>query len=393
MLIRFFTTLRQHGLKVTPKDLLTLHEALAAELVQFDMEAFYQMARMCLVKDETRFDRFDQAFQHFYQGLEAMPNPLGGELPADWLRLELERQFSAEERSRIEAMGGLEALMKALEERLKEQQKRHQGGNRWIGTGGTSPFGHGGYNPEGVRIGGPGGQRSAVKVWQQRQYRNLDDSVELGTRNIKMALRKLRRFARTGAREELDLDDTIRHTARNAGLLDIRTHPERHNAVKVLVFFDVGGSMDAHVKICETLFSACRSEFKHLEHFYFHNFVYDQLWNDARMLRHHTIALENILRTYGPDYKVIFVGDAAMAPYEITAAYGSLDFMNRQPGQFCFEQLKQHFTRSVWLNPIPEQYWNYTNSIGMIQKLIDGRMFPLTVKGLENAISSLQGKR
>ncbi|AJQ97686.1 vWA domain-containing protein [Gynuella sunshinyii] len=392
MLIRFFSTLRQHGLKVTPKELLTLHEALRAGLSRFDMDEFYLLARLCLVKDETQYDRFDQAFQHFYQGLEAMPDPLGSEIPADWLRLELERHFSAEERARIEAMGGPEALMKALEERLKEQQERHQGGNRWIGTGGTSPFGHGGYNPGGVRIGGPGGQQRAIKVWQQRQYRNLDDSTEIGTRNIKLALRKLRRFARTGAHEELNLDDTIRCTARNAGLLDIRTQPERHNAVKVLVFFDIGGSMDSHVKVCETLFSACRSEFKHLEHFYFHNFIYDHLWKDAHMLRHQSIALENITRTYSPDYKVIFVGDASMAPYEISAAYGSIDFMNTRPGRVCFEHLKQHFARSVWLNPTPEPYWHYTQTIGTIRQLMEGRMFPLTVQGLDKAIACLLGK-
>jgi len=392
MLIRFFTTLRQHGVKVTTKELLTLHEALESRLAQFDMDAFYQIARLCMVKDETQFDRFDQAFAHFYEGLEAMPDPMGGELPDDWLRLELERHFSEEEKAAIEAMGGIEALMKALEERLQEQEERHQGGNRWIGTGGTSPFGHGGYNPEGVRIGGPGGQRRAVKVWEKRQYRNLDDNVELGTRNIKMALRKLRRFARTGAREELNMDDTIRFTARNAGLLDIRTQPERHNAVKVLVFFDVGGSMDDHVQVCEALFSACRSEFKHLEHYYFHNFVYDHLWRDNSLRYQQTIPLEEVLRTYGPDYKVIFVGDASMAPYEIAAAYGSIDFMNPEPGAAWFDRIKQHFDRMVWLNPVPEQYWPYTQSIGMVRQLIDDRMFPLTVEGLEKAIGCLQGK-
>ncbi|GGX57989.1 vWA domain-containing protein [Saccharospirillum salsuginis] len=392
MLIRFFTTLRQHGVKVTTKELLTLHEALESRLAQFDMDAFYQIARLCMVKDETQFDRFDQAFAHFYEGLEAMPNPMGGELPDDWLRLELERHFSEEEKAAIEAMGGIEALMKALEERLQEQQERHQGGNRWIGTGGTSPFGHGGYNPEGVRIGGPGGQRRAVKVWEKRQYRNLDDNVELGTRNIKMALRKLRRFARTGAHEELNMDDTIRFTARNAGLLDIRTQPERHNAVKVLVFFDVGGSMDEHVQVCEALFSACRSEFKHLEHYYFHNFVYDHLWRDNSLRYQQTIPLEEVLRTYGMDYKVIFVGDASMAPYEIAAAYGSIDFMNPEPGAAWFDRIKQHFDRMVWLNPVPEQYWPYTQSIGMVRQLIDDRMFPLTVEGLDKAIGCLQGK-
>lgn len=392
MLIRFFTTLRQHGLKVTPKELLTLHEAMQVGLARFDMNDFYHVARLCLVKDETQFDRFDQAFAHFHEGLEAMPNPLGGELPEDWLRLELNRHFTEEEKAAIEAMGGLDALMRALEERLNQQKERHQGGNRWVGTGGTSPFGHGGYNPEGVRIGGPGGQRRAVKVWEQRQYRNLDDQVELGTRNIKMALRKLRRFARTGAQQELNLDDTIRATARNAGMLDIKTQPERHNAVKILVFFDIGGSMDDHVQVCEALFSACRSEFKHLEHFYFHNFIYSHLWKNNELRQHQTISLEEIIRTYGPDYKVIFVGDASMAPYEIAAAYGSIDFMNPEPGAVWFERVKEHFQRIVWLNPVPEQYWSYTQSIGMVRELVDNRMFPLTVEGLEKGIGCLQGR-
>lgn len=392
MLIRFFTTLRQHGLKVTPKELLVLIEALRARLAGFDLDEFYQLSRLALVKDETQYDRFDRAFAHFAEGLEAMPDPFGGELPEDWLRLELERQFSQEERDAIEAMGGIEALMKALEERLNEQQERHQGGNRWIGTGGTSPFGHGGYNPEGVRVGGPGGQRRAVKVWEQRQYRNLDDNVELGTRNIKLALRKLRRFARTGAHEELALDDTIRSTARNAGLLDIRTRPERHNAVKVLLFLDVGGSMDEHVQVCETLFSACRAEFKHLEHFYFHNFIYDHVWTDNRLHRQAVTPLDEVLRTYGPDYKVIFVGDAAMAPYEIAAAYGSVDFMNTEPGAASFDRLARHFPRLVWLNPFPERFWGHTQSIGMVRELTGQRMFTLSVDGLERAIASLQGR-
>ena len=393
MLIRFFTTLRQHGLKVTPKDLIALHEVMASGLAQCDMDAFHQLARMTLVKDETQFDRFDQAFAHFYEGLEAMPDPLGGELPEDWLRLELDRHFTEEEKRQIEAMGGLEALMKALEERLKEQSGRHEGGNNWIGTGGTSPFGHGGYNPEGVRIGGPGRQRRATKVWEQRRYRNLDDHAEIGSRNIQLALRKLRRFARTGARQELDLEGTIRHTARNAGLLELRTRPERHNAVKVLSFFDVGGSMDDHVRISETLFTACRAEFKHLEHYYFHNFLYEHLWQDNHLRHDNLIPLDQILNTYGPDYKVIIVGDASMSPYEIAAPFGAIDFMNPEPGATSFDKLKRHFERLVWLNPVPETYWDRTYSIGMVRELVDDRMYPLTVEGLERAIACLQGQR
>lgn len=393
MLIRFFSTLRQHGIKVTPKELLTLIEALQARLAGFDLDDFYQLARLTLIKDETQYDRFDRAFTHFAEGLEALPNPFGDEVPDDWLRLELQRQFSAEERAAIEAMGGIEALMKALEERLNEQRERHEGGNKWIGTGGTSPFGHSGYNPEGVRVGGRGGQRRAVKLWQQRQYKNLDDGVELGTRNLKMALRKLRRFARTGAQQELALDDTIRSTARNAGMLDIKLRAERHNAVKVLLFVDIGGSMDEHVQVCEALFSACRSEFKQLKHFYFHNFIYDHVWTDNRLNRQAVTSLDDVLRTYGSDYKVIFVGDAAMAPYEIAAAYGSIDFMNVEPGSASFDRLAQHFQRLVWLNPFPERFWGHTQSIGMVRELCVQRMFPLSVSGLDQAIASLQGRR
>lgn len=392
MLIRFFTTVRQHGVSATPKELLTLLEALDAGLGSTDPDAFYELARLCLVKDETQFDRFDRAFADFYDGLEALPNPLDVDLPEDWLRQQLMRDLSEDEKVALEAMGSLDELLATLEERLKEQEGRHEGGNRWIGTGGTSPFGHGGYNPQGIRIGGPGKHRRAAKVWQQRQYRNLDDNVDIGTRNIQMALRKLRQFARTGAREELALDDTIRHTARNAGMLDIRTRPERHNAVKVLLFLDVGGSMDDHVRVCETLFSACRSEFKHLEHFYFHNFIYDHVWHDNSLGRQAVTPLNEVLRKYGPDYKVIFVGDAAMAPYEIAAAYGSIDFMNEEPGVVSFERLRRHFKRSIWLNPIGREYWDYTQSIGMVRQLIEDRMFPLTVEGLSQGIAALSGK-
>lgn len=389
MLIRFFTTLRQHGVPVTPKELLVLLEALQARLAHVDIDDFYQLARLCMVKDETLFDRFDQAFAHFYQGLEALPNPLAGDVPEVWLRQELMRDLSDAEKAEIEALGGLDKLLETLEQRLREQKERHQGGNRWIGTGGTSPFGHGGYNPEGIRKGGPGRHRRAVKVWEQREYRNLDDKVELGTRNIKLALRKLRQFARTGAREELNLDETIRFTARNAGLLDIRTRPERHNAVKVLLFLDVGGSMDDHVQVCEALFSACRSEFKHLEHFYFHNFIYDHVWQDNRLHSQSLVPLNEVLNTYGPDYKVIFVGDASMGPYEIAAAYGSIDFMNEEPGAVFFQRLSDHFKHMVWLNPVTERYWEHTQSIGMVRQLVDDRMFPLTVEGLSKAIQAL----
>lgn len=393
MLIRFFTTLRQHGLPVTTKELLVLLQALQARLAYVDIDKFYPLARLCMIKDEALFDRFDRAFADFYNGLEALPDPFGAHVPEDWLSRELLREFSDEEKARIEAMGGLDTLLAALEERLREQGERHEGGSRWIGTGGTSPFGHGGYNPEGIRKGGPGRHRRAVKVWEQRDYRNLDDGVELGTRNIKLALRKLRQFARTGARQELNLDETIRFTARNAGMLDIRTRPERHNAIKVLLFLDVGGSMDDHVRICETLFSACRNEFKHLHHFYFHNFLYDHVWHDNGLRRQAVTPLSEILNTYGPDYKVIFVGDASMAPYEIAAAYGSIDFMNQEPGAVSFQRLARHFQRLVWLNPVEPRYWGYTHSIGMVRQLVDDRMYSLTLEGLSSAIRTLQGRR
>lgn len=392
MLLRLFYTLRDHGVGTTPREFLGFLEALQQGLAFADEDDFYQLARLCLVKDETRFDRFDRAFAAFYEGVSQLPNPLGTEVPEDWLRQELWNSLSEEERAQIEAMGGLDKLMETLAERLKEQKDRHQGGNRWIGTGGTSPFGHGGFNPEGIRIGGKGGQRRAVKLWQQRQYRNLDDSVELGTRNIKMALRRLRQFARTGAREELNLDDTIRSTARNAGMLDIKTQPERHNAVKVLLFLDVGGSMDDHVKSCEALFSACRSEFKHLEYYYFHNFIYDHVWTDNQLRQGSLTSLDTLLHTYGPDYKVIIVGDASMSPYEIAAAYGSIDFMNPTPGAETFTRLTRHFQRLVWLNPVPEHYWDYTQSIGMVRSLCEQRMAALSIKGLDLATGWLQGR-
>jgi uncharacterized protein with von Willebrand factor type A (vWA) domain len=342
-----------------------------------------------MVKDESQYDRFDRAFAEFFEGIRALPDPLGEALPEDWLNNPLWNQLSDEEKAQIEAMGGLDKLFEALQERLKEQNERHEGGSKWIGTGGTSPFGHGGYNPEGFRIGGQGGQKKAVKVWEKRQYKNLDDQVELGTRNIKVALRALRRFARTGSSEELDLDDTISSTARNAGLLDVKMRPERHNAVKVLLLLDVGGSMDYHVKVSEQLFSACKSEFKHLEHYYFHNFVYDYLWKDNRMQRDSVILLDDILHKYGKDYKVIFVGDAAMSPYEVLQAYGSVDFMNEQPGAFWFQKLQRHFDKMVWLNPTPQIQWQWVQSIGIIEKLSEQRMFPLTLEGIQDAIKAL----
>ena len=390
MLTRFFFALREAGIPVSLTEHLTLLRALEARVAGYNVDDFYYLARATMVKDEKHFDRFDRAFAAHFRGLEQAFAGLGGEIPADWLRKLIERNFTEEEKAQIEALGGWDELMKTLEERLKEQKGRHEGGSKWIGTGGTSPFGHGGFNPEGIRIGGAGGNRRAVKVWEKREYRNLDDTVELGTRNIKVALRKLRRFAREGAAEEFDLSGTIDSTARNAGLLDIRFVPERHNAVKVLLFLDVGGSMESHVRVCEELFSAARGEFKHLEYFYFHNFVYESMWKDGRRRHSERTPTLEILRTYPPDYRVIFVGDASMSPYEIVQPGGSIEHWNDEAGAVWMQRITQRFQRHVWLNPEPEDRWDYTASIGIARQLLGDRMFPLTIEGLDRAIRALK---
>jgi len=390
VLTRFFFALRDAGIPVSLTEHLALLEALEARVTEYSVDDFYYLARAVMVKDEKHFDRYDRAFAAHFRGIENAFAGLGKEVPTDWLRKLIERHFTEEERARIEALGGFEQLMKTLEERLKEQKGRHEGGNKWIGTGGTSPFGHGGYNPEGVRIGGEGGNRRAVKVWERRDFRNLDDTVELGTRNIKIALRKLRRFAREGAAEEFDLDGTIDSTARNAGLLDIKFVPERHNAVKVLLFLDVGGSMEPYVRVCEELFSAARSEFKHLEYFYFHNFIYESVWKDGRRRHGERTPTLEILRTYPPDYRVIFVGDASMSPYEIMQPGGSIEHWNDEAGAVWMERVTQRFQRHVWLNPEPEDRWDYTASIGIARQLLGGRMLPLTIEGLDRGIQALK---
>ena len=305
------------------------------------------------------------------------------------MRAEFVKQLSDEEKDKIKSLGGLEKLLDTFKERLKEQEKRHQGGSKWIGTGGTSPFGHSGYHPEGIRVGGESRNKSAAKVWEKRQFKDLDDKVQLGTRNIKVALRKLRQFARTGAAEELDLDHTISATARNAGMLDLKLVPERHNAVKVLLMLDVGGSMDPYIKVCEELFAACRTEFKHLEHFYFHNFVYESLWRNNQRRQSERTPLYDIIHTYGRDYKVIFVGDASMSPYEISSPYGSVEHMNAEPGYAWMQRLTHHFDHVAWLNPVAQEHWCYTQSIGLTQELMDDKMYPMTLSGLSNAIKAL----
>ena len=389
MLIDFFYTLKKLGLPVSIKELLHLLEALQKRLAFCSLDDFYLLARLCLIKDEKYFDRFDKAFGLYFNELESIDDILEALIPEDWLRAEFMKHLSEEEKAEIKALGGLEKLLDTFKQRLKEQQERHAGGNKWVGTGGTSPFGHSGYHPEGIRVGGESRNKSAVKVWEKRQFKDLDDSVELGTRNLKVALRKLRKFARSGAHEELDLDDTISSTAKNAGMLDIKMIPERHNAVKVLLFLDVGGSMDPFIKICEELFSACKTEFKHLEYYYFHNFIYENVWKDNARRYTENIPLEEVLRTYGSDYKVIFIGDASMSPYEISHPGGSVEHMNEEPGYVWMQRLKSTFDKVVWLNPVEEKYWHYTYSIGMTTELVEGEMYPLTLAGMEQAIKSL----
>ncbi|MBI1394839.1 MAG: VWA domain-containing protein [Betaproteobacteria bacterium] len=390
MLIEFFLKLKDSGLPVSVKEYLTLLEAVKAGLPGYSVDGFYYLSRACLVKDESNYDKFDRVFGAYFKGLTALPETLAATIPEEWLRRQAELLLSDEDKALVESLGGWDKLMETLRRRLEEQKGRHQGGSKWIGTAGTSPFGAYGFNPEGVRIGQDGSRnRRAVKVWDERQYRNLDDSVELGTRNIKVALKRLRRFAREGAAEELDLDDTIRSTARNAGWLDIRMVPERHNAVKVLLFLDVGGSMDDHVKVCEELFSATRTEFKHLEYFYFHNFLYESVWKDNRRRNSERFGTLTLLHTFPHDYKVIFVGDATMSPYEIAYPGGSVEHHNEEAGAVWLQRVLDVYPRTVWLNPQPEDRWDYYDSVRMTRQLMGDRMYPLTIDGLDRAMKEL----
>jgi len=390
MLVRFFLLLKSAGVPVSITELLALLEALKAGLGEANAERFYHLARTCLVKDERHYDRFDRVFAAHFKGAEDLFALLERELPADWLARMVERNLSAEEKAAVESLGGWNELMETLKKRLAEQQERHEGGSKWIGTAGTSPYGAYGYNPEGVRIGQDRSRnRSAVKVWDKREFANLDDGVELGTRNMKMALRKLRRFARRGAPTELSLADTIDATARCGGWLDIKMVAERHNVVKVLLLLDAGGSMDDHVKTCEELFSAARSEFKHLEHFYFHNCPYEALWRDNRRRFNQHVSTVEVMRTYGHDYKLILVGDATMSPYEITQAGGSVDHWNAEPGSTWLQRLTNAYPKAAWINPQPEAGWRHSQSITLIRELTGERMYPLTLKGLDDAIDAL----
>ncbi len=391
MFTHFFQTLKTRDVPVSLREYLTRLEAMKQDLADMKVEHFYYLSRAALVKDERHLDRFDAVFGEVFKGIESLGDmvPEGEDLPEDWLRALNEKFLTEEEKAEIEKLGGWEELMKTLEERLKEQEKRHEGGNRWIGTGGTSPFGNSGYHPEGVRIGGQSKNNRAVKVWEKRQFKNLDDQKELGTRNIKVALRKLRRFAREGAPDEFDLGGTIDATARS-GFLDVQMRPERRNAVKLLVFFDIGGSMDPYVKLCEELFSAVRAEFKHLEYFYFHNFLYDYVWKDNGRRWSDKTETWDVLHTYGSDYMVLFVGDASMSPYEITMPGGSVEYYNKEAGAIWMKRLLQIYEKAVWLNPIPEDRWKWAPSIDLTEQIFDGRMFPLTLEGLERAIKELK---
>jgi uncharacterized protein len=388
MFVSFFLELRAAKVPASLREFLTLLEAMRQGVGRFDIDEFYFLARAALVKDERHLDRFDRVFGQCFKGIETPSDPQA-ELPEEWLRKLGERYLTEEEKALVEALGGWDQLMETLRQRLAEQQGRHQGGKKWIGTAGTSPFGNSGYNPEGVRIGGKGGNRTAVKVWDRREFRNLDDTVELGTRNIKLALRRLRRFAREGAELELDLPGTIRSTAHNAGWLDLKMVPERHNAVKLLLFLDVGGSMEDHVRICEELFSAARGEFKHLVHFYFHNCLYDTVWTDSRRRHVEQIEVIEILRTYDPGHKAVLVGDASMSPYEIAKEGGSVERWNEEPGEAWLRRLTDAYPKAIWLNPVPEKYWGGTTSIGMIRALMEDRMFPLTLDGIDRAMREL----
>jgi uncharacterized protein with von Willebrand factor type A (vWA) domain len=390
MLIDFFLHLKAAKLPVSTREFLTLLEALQRGVVRNDIDDFYVLARACLVKDEALYDRFNLAFGSYFKGVDSIFD-IRAKIPEEWIRKMIEGTLSDEEKALIKALGGWDKLMETLKQRLEEQRARHQGGSKWIGTAGTSAFGAYGFNPEGIRIGQESGRgRSAIKVWDERTFRNLDDSVELNTRNIKIALRRLRRFAREGVPEELDMPGTIEGTAKNAGWLDLHLVPERRNRVKVLLFLDVGGSMDPHVQICEELFSAAKSEFRHLEHFYFHNCVYDHVWRDNRRRRNERHSTFDLLHKYGPDWRAVFVGDAAMSPYELVQPGGSVEYINDEPGVMWLKRLFDAYRHTIWLNPEPERSWNYTRSTQMVLEALGPRMFPLTLDGLQRGIAALR---
>ncbi|RIX32632.1 vWA domain-containing protein [Sphingomonas edaphi] len=392
MFIGFVEALRRGGIPASLKEHLLLLEALDADVVGWDPEEFYYLARATFVHDESQLDRFDRIFAQVFKGIVAQGEDVRAEIPEEWLKAVAELYLTPEQMEAIKSLGSWDEIMEALKQRLAEQEGRHQGGNKWIGTGGTSPFGHGGYNPEGIRIGGPGRHGRAIKVWEKREFKDLDGNQELGTRNIKVALRRLRRFAREGAADELDLDGTIDGTARR-GWLDVHMRPERHNAVKLLLFLDIGGSMDGHVKVAEELFSACRSEFKHLEHFYFHNCIYEGVWKDNRRRHVEKTPTLDVIHKFGRDHKLVIVGDAAMSPYEITHAGGSIEHFNEEAGAVWLKRLTDAYASAAWINPTPEAYWGHSASTAILKRLMNERMYPLTVDGLEDAMRELSRKR
>ena len=391
MFQRFFTELRAARVPVSLKEYLLLVEALEKDAIDTNVEDFYYLSRAALVKDEKNLDKFDRVFGHVFKGLENTTEAINAEIPAEWLKLLTEKFLSDEEKAQIQALGGWDKLMETLKQRLEEQKERHEGGSKWIGTGGTSPYGNGGYSPEGVRIGGGDkkGQGRAVKVWDKREYKNLDDSVELGVRNIKIALRRLRKFARSGAPDELDLDGTIKKSAKE-GYLDIVLRPERRNTIKVLLFLDIGGSMDSHIKLCEELFSAARAEFKHMEFFYFHNCLYESVWKDNRRRHDEKTLTWDVLHKFPHDYRIVFVGDATMSPYEITYPGGSVEHWNEEAGAVWLQRVAQIYERCVWLNPTPRAHWDHTPSIQLVREIVgEKRMFPVTIEGLDGAMREL----
>ena len=389
MFISLFNTLRSTGVPCSLRELLDLISAMEKQLVFADMEQFYFLSRAILVKDEKHYDKFDRAFDIYFKGIESLDDILEMLIPEEWLKAEFEKHLTEEELAQIKTLGGLEKLLEEFKKRLEEQDERHEGGSKWVGTEGTSPFGNSGENPEGIRVGGEGGKGKAVKVWEARDFKNLDDNVELGTRNMKVALRRLRKLIRDSAQEEFDLDGTITETARKAGMLDVMFRPEKRNAVKVLALFDVGGSMDPHIKVCEELFSACKTEFKNLEYFYFHNFVYETVWKDNRRRQNERMLTEDIIHKYSADYKIIFVGDATMAPYEITNPGGSIEHWNEEAGALWMKRLVDVYEKVIWLNPVPKEHWEYSSSVELTRSIIEDNMFPLTIRGLEDSMAFL----
>ena len=389
MFISLFNTLKATGIPVSLRELLDLIAAVDKRLAFANMNEFYFLSRAIMVKDEKHYDKFDRAFDIYFKGIESLDDILEMLIPDEWLKAEFEKHLTEEELKEIQSLGGLEKLLEEFKKKLQEQEERHEGGSKQIGTGGTSPFGNSGENPEGIRVGGEGGKGKAAKVWEARDFKNLDDDVELGTRNMKVALRRLRKLIRDSADEEFDLDSTISSTAKKAGLLDVKFRPEKRNAVKVLVLFDVGGSMDPHIRVCEELFSAAKTEFKNLEYFYFHNFIYETVWKDNRRRQNERVYTEDIIHKYSADYKIIFVGDATMAPYEITNPGGSIEHWNEEAGALWMKRMVGIYDKLVWLNPVPQEHWEYSASVELTRSLVEDNMFPLTIRGLEESMAYL----